>query len=91
MEWMEICHLVSGNRLPLTNIHKNIKKVFYASSSRQLGPKNFLTSNTIKGGSRRAKKSRKVLIMMMKAANWGDRTRSRAGAGREQSKSGAKA
>ena len=27
------------------NIHKNIKKVFYASSSRQLGPKNFLTSN----------------------------------------------
>ncbi len=45
------------------------------------------TVNTIKGGSRRAEKSRKVLMMMMKAAKLGW-----AGAGQEQdrSKAGAK-
>ena len=44
------------------------------------------TQSTTKGGSRRAEKSRKVLMMMMKVAKLGW-----AGAGLEQRKSGAEA
>ena len=45
----------------------------------------------INDGSRRAEKSPKVLLMMMRLPNWGGQIRSRAEAGLEQSKSGAEA